>query len=1055
MLSGTNIQEKFNSRCKGKQSTSHFTGIIITRKDEKGQGLPKYQILDGQQRLTTFQIILCVIRDLCKSKTYTLRAESADLLIKNEGYSEKYKLYPKEGFDEKAFHALVNSEPGGGHVMHRAYDHFMNAIIDQIGTDSENIDHLYNAITNDFHMVQIDLKKGDEPEKVFASLNATGRMLDEFDHLRNDLFLKAEEAGEDLYDTCWNHFDTDSYWENSENLDLFLRHFLEATVDPACFPKDEGKDIKAFDVYLKQYRPKLKPDQDIEYEFRKLKRYSKVYQEMNDPDSKFGSRMKFYKEFNIDSLHPFILYIINEFSEFAISEDKPEGEFLLSDDDLELIFDILESYMMRRILRWGREDLYKVVNGINNFLSEIREGKDFSLIDFLNYLAKSGGKRHEDQWPTNREVELALTERWRVEKGIRYILYRIELERRKEKKIPEKIDFTEELILHYVMPDKWENSWFLEGPDGPIQFKALFSDEYKAKTRSWFDRPSQQGLIDESYLKAFTLAQDRKNRRRSIGNLTFVDEVSAQTKFDEKKQYFADSKFIISKDIVNDYENWDASQIDDRAEKLIKYFHEIWKYSNCYRKEYLSTKYCQGAIVRGTVAKISNTGIYLQLEEGIEGKIVLSEMTWTKLPPKSVDFSEFANIDDEIEAKVLEISNHHRQIPLSLKQLKPNPWENLEQKYSVGMKITGYITHIHDFGALVKIDQQGIEGRIYNDDLSWDPRSTARELLKKGDEVEVEVLRIDISKQLILLGHKQTKPDPWDEVPEKYKVGSVVPGQIVDLTNFGAFVKIEKGIEGLIHISELTSREIEKPEEVVSVGEKLDVKVIHLSPEDRHIRLSLKAMHSDECNIHQDSSPDKQWNPKPMKDDEPITAITYNGQKALPQKIKPDILFSCSKTAWQTLNSVIKVREDVRKMLLSPIKSPKKILRMLDSLLASGQEKKVYSLAVTRAGHELYGTIENFNQNKIGMRIGEAIVTVYRHGLIEFSTVEYHQGKITEFDNRNGEGFIQSNELPRISVSISEVCGENTMPLVGKSVEFEICQTLHGLEARNVVLIKK
>ena len=980
----TDIQEKFDRRLKGEHPTSHFTGIIITRKNEKGQGLPKYQILDGQQRLTTFQILLCVIRDLCKSKNYTLRADSADLLIKNDGYKEKYKLCPKEGFDEKAFRALVDSEPRENHVIHRAYNHFMDAITNDIGMDHTKIDHLYNAVTIDFHMDQIDLKKGDEPEKIFASLNATGRMLDEFDHLRNDLFLRAGEAGNDLYDSCWSHFDIDSYWEDPENLDRFLKHFLQATVNPECFQKHEGKEVKAFDVYLKQYRSELEPNKDIEYEFRKLKKYSRVYQEMNDPNSKIGSRMRFYKEFEIDSLHPFILYIISEFSQFANSEDKPESKPLLSDPDLELIFDILESYMMRRILRWGGEDRYKVVNRINDFFYKMRKEKCFSLIDFLNYLAKSGSGRHADQWPTNQEVEFALTERWYVEKGIRYILYRIELKRRNEEKISEKIDFIGK--LHYIMPEKWENSWLLEGPDGPIQFRDLFSDEYKAETRSWFDRPSQQGIVDESYLKAFTLAQDRKNRRKSIGNLTLVDEVSEQTKFDEKEQYFANSKYIISNDIVNDYKNWDTPQIDDRAEKLIKYFHEIWKYSNHFRKEYLSKKYSQGSIVRGPIVNITKKGLYLRLEAEIEGRIAMSEIIWAKRS----DPSKF-KVGDEIEAVVLEISYGHRQVPLSLEQLQPNPWQDFEQKYSVGMEITGYINKLNSSRASVTIEE-GIEGRISNVNLSWtDPRATVKKFFSKGDKVEAVILDIDTSKQLISLGFKQLQPNPWDDVSEKYKIGSVTRGRIVKLKDFGAFVEIEEGIDGLVHISELTDQEIEKPEDIVSVGDELDMKIIHVSSEDQQIRLSLKAMNTDEAKNQ------PRW--ISLIESQTIWFITNEGRKQLSNvevresnviglnihkkestfNIKQDVLFAYSDGAHPKLLYEIPKR-------MSPQELITEQLGIDDITLKSAQENRSVVKAIVRSGHELKGIIEGIDKDVIYMQINEQTVIVFRHSICDFKS---------------------------------------------------------------------
>ena len=170
--------------------------------------------------------------------------------------------------------------------------------------------------------------------------------------------------------------------------------------------------------------------------------------------------------------------------------------------------------------------------------------------------------------------------------------------------------------------------------------------------------------------------------------------------------------------------------------------------------------------------------------------------------------------------------------------------------------------------------------------------------------------------------------------------------------------------------------------------------------------------------------------------------------------IEPDILFACSAITWKTLRDNIQIREDVKRQSLSPIKSPKKVLKVLDTFLSSAQEKKASSFAVTRVGHELYGTIENFDSDKIKMQISGEIVTVYRHGLIEFTTTEIHRGKITEFKDNTREGFIQSSGFPRIFLSISEIYGENTMSLTGRTVEFEICQTLNGLQARNVVIIE-
>ena len=255
--------------------------------------------------------------------------------------------------------------------------------------------------------------------------------------------------------------------------------------------------------------------------------------------------------------------------------------------------------------------------------------------------------------------------------------------------------------------------------------------------------------------------------------------------------------------------------------------------------ENIEEKYPINASVRGVVVNIVNYGAFLQLEEGVEGLIHVSEMAWTR---RNVAPSRIVNKGDEIEAIVLEISRQDKRISLGLKQLQQNPWELLEQRAPEGSKIMGRIRNLTNFGVFVEIEP-GIDGLIHTSDLSWTKRgAAANEALKEGSEIEVVVLQIDAAERRVSLGLKQTQPDPWEEVPEKYKVGSVVRGTIVNLTSFGAFTKLEEGIEGLVHISELADRRIEKPEEVVSVGDELDLKVINLFPKERRIGLSLKAL---------------------------------------------------------------------------------------------------------------------------------------------------------------------------------------------------------------------
>lgn len=254
-------------------------------------------------------------------------------------------------------------------------------------------------------------------------------------------------------------------------------------------------------------------------------------------------------------------------------------------------------------------------------------------------------------------------------------------------------------------------------------------------------------------------------------------------------------------------------------------------------------KYPVGATLSGKVVNIVDYGAFVELEPGVEGLIHVSEMSWTRRVPHP---SRILRKGDVIQARVLDVDSDKQKISLGIKQLQPNPWELLADKYPVGSRIKGKVRNLTDFGAFVEIEE-GIDGLIHVSDLSWAKRvMNPADILKEGDAVEAVVLSIDAEKQRVSLGLKQIEPDPWIQVPEKYAIGSIVRGKVVNITSFGAFAKLEEGVEGLIHISELDERHVDNPEEVVSVGEELDLKVISLDPEERRIGLSLKEAKADQ-----------------------------------------------------------------------------------------------------------------------------------------------------------------------------------------------------------------
>ncbi len=250
-------------------------------------------------------------------------------------------------------------------------------------------------------------------------------------------------------------------------------------------------------------------------------------------------------------------------------------------------------------------------------------------------------------------------------------------------------------------------------------------------------------------------------------------------------------------------------------------------------------RYPETERVSGVVVSITDYGAFIELEEGIEGLVHVSQMSWarrTRHPSKIVD------IGDRIEAVVLNVDKDRKRISLGMKQIEPNPWTTVDERYPVGSEVDGKVRNLTDFGAFIALEE-GIDGLIHISDMSWTQRvKHPSEVLKKGQAVKAVVLNVDKENERLSLGLKQMEPDPWSLVTTNYQVGQDVPVKIVKVANFGAFAELEDGVEGLIHLSELSSERIGSPEEVVSVGQELDAKIIKIEAAARKIGLSIRAL---------------------------------------------------------------------------------------------------------------------------------------------------------------------------------------------------------------------
>lgn len=251
--------------------------------------------------------------------------------------------------------------------------------------------------------------------------------------------------------------------------------------------------------------------------------------------------------------------------------------------------------------------------------------------------------------------------------------------------------------------------------------------------------------------------------------------------------------------------------------------------------------YPVGGKVQGKVVSLTDYGAFVELEDGVEGLIHVSEMSWTK---RIKHPNKLLTVGDEVETLVLALDIPNRRISLGLKQIEPNPWEVIGEKFPIGTIIEGQVKNITDFGVFIGVDE-GIDGLVHISDLSWTKRvKHPSEIFKKGDTVKAVVLNIDRDNERFSLGLKQLTPDPWESIPVKYAPGTIVRGKATSVTDFGVFLEIEEGIEGLIHVSELSQEKVESPKDIANVGDEFEAAVLNVDTVDRKIALSVKQLNS-------------------------------------------------------------------------------------------------------------------------------------------------------------------------------------------------------------------
>jgi len=283
--------------------------------------------------------------------------------------------------------------------------------------------------------------------------------------------------------------------------------------------------------------------------------------------------------------------------------------------------------------------------------------------------------------------------------------------------------------------------------------------------------------------------------------------------------------------------------------KVLKFDKERERVSLGYKQllpdpwESVSERFPTGQRMEGKIASVTDYGAFIELEPGIEGLVHVSEMTWSK---RMKHPSKLVNPGDSVEVEVLGVDPKNRRISLGMKQTQPNPWETLPERFHVGDRVHGRVRNLTDFGAFVEVED-GVDGLVHVSDISWNKRiKHPGEVLKKGQEIDAVITNIDVDNRRLSLSIKDTEPSAWEKFLDEHRPGDIVHGKITRFANFGAFVELAEGLEGLCHVSELSDERVERPEDAAQIGQEMDFRILRIEPESKKIGLSHRAAKHDE-----------------------------------------------------------------------------------------------------------------------------------------------------------------------------------------------------------------
>ncbi len=863
-------QEKIDSF----KNARHFTGPIVTRLIKRQQ--KRFEVIDGQQRLITFQIIFCVIRDLCelfefsgsetekKAKEHIENDETArkDFQSRDPNYEDPdkrlpdptYKFIPTD-YDKTAFDAIIEKLYGKkiNETLKKndnspEEDILKEARSQQFGeeTVSDNIlnayDYFYKKIKN---YIEGDTQEDNHVEGVEEKLEKEKKISNLLDTIKSNFELvqitpgdsqQAEEIFESVNATGrklseFDYLRNNLFLRARDQSDEFYKEYWIFDNDPDSYDWNEDTLESFFQAFLMAklgpnalnnnvklfdlYQDNLVSEHNLAEEFEELRNHAEVYREMDDPTSEFGVRMQFYKDL----------------STFYTEEDE-ESYNPVKGLEYNYYVTVIRSFIMylQQKLKRPKDEILSV----------------FKILE--SYVARCLFADTVTNYDSYQSIKSFFSDLFSEQDDVFFSGDIIEYLKSKKSK-REWISNT--MIKSWFRGEKYLINWH-----GSLREDRQFSLRYIFyRIENWKRKHAGENMLsfeefppDKVSVRTFIQLTSDEEAWRSLGNLTFYwkddhdQEINTLNSANAFLQEGRNNILLLNSEIYSEPESkWERGKIKGREQKLVSAFCNIWQPDPWEDIEDIKTEYPLLEEVEGTVVNIKEDGVYVQLELGIKGYVPVNEISWTRrkiIPSKHFEQGE------TVRAKVInEVVKEEREIRLSTRQTQPKPWKDFDAKYPVGKEVEGTVIEIDKSGITLELEE-GVEGVIAKEEIAWTAHSNVdpNDYVNDGDQIKSKILKISKDQGILHLSIKQMQPNPWKDIDARYPVGKEVEGTVIEINKSGITLELEQGIGGVIAKEEIawTAHSNVDPNDYVSKGDWIKAKIFEISKDQGILHLSIK-----------------------------------------------------------------------------------------------------------------------------------------------------------------------------------------------------------------------